>query len=48
MTDCPLSSLFVNPFLRAVFARAERDNGNAFAVPTPNAPVLIGGQAVMV
>ena len=43
----PLSALFINPVLKAVFARAERDNGSAYAVPTPKAPVLSGGQAVM-
>lgn len=47
MTDRPLSSLFVNPVLRAVFARAERDNGSAFVVSSPKEPVLSGGQAVM-
>lgn len=39
----PLSRLFRDPKLRAVFERAERDNGAAFAVPAPKKPVLNGG-----
>ena len=45
--NIPLSEMFVNPALRAVFRRAERDNGAAFAIPTPKAPVLIGGAAMV-
>lgn len=41
----PLSDLFRNPALRAAFARAEKDNDNAFAVPAPKSPVLVGGAA---
>lgn len=40
-----LSALFANPVLRDAFRRAERDNGAAFAIPAPKAPVLSGGQA---
>ncbi len=40
-----LSSLFRNPAVRDAFERAERDNGAAFAVPVPKAPVLTGGAA---
>lgn len=40
-----LSNLFTDPKLQAVFARAERDNGAAFAVSTAPKPVLIGGAA---
>lgn len=42
-----LSELFTDPRLKAAFQRAEKDSGNAFAVPAPKAPVLTGGQAVM-
>lgn len=41
----PLSSLFNNPVVAAAFRRGERDNGAAFAVPTPKSPVLTGGSA---
>lgn len=44
-TNTPLSSLIRDPAVRAAFERAERDNGQAFAVPTPRAPVLAGGAA---
>lgn len=40
-----LSSLIRNPAVRAAFQRAERDNGAAFAIPAPKAPVLTGGAA---
>ncbi|SCD25492.1 DnaB-like helicase C-terminal domain-containing protein [Brucella inopinata] len=33
-----------DPFVAAAFRRAERDNGNAFAVPAPKGPVLVGGE----
>ena len=37
----PLSALFTDPYLRAVFAKAERDTPPAaLAVETPRAPVL--------
>lgn len=40
-----LSELFRDPALRDAFARAERDGGNAFAVPASPRPVLTGGSA---
>lgn len=40
-----LSSLFTNPALKSAFERAEKDNGAAFALPAPKAPVLAGGAA---
>lgn len=40
-----LSSLFRNPAVRDAFQRSERDNGAAFAIPAPKAPVLTGGNA---
>ncbi|WP_167579467.1 hypothetical protein [Roseibium algicola] len=43
-----LSSMFKNPALRAAFERAERDNGNAYAIPAPKLPKLSGGAAVKV
>jgi hypothetical protein len=43
-----ISSLFRNPALKAIFEKAERDNGAAFAIPAPKAPVLSGGAAVRV
>lgn len=45
-TNISLSSLFRDPELRRVFAKAERDNGFAFALPTPKAPELTGGAVV--
>lgn len=41
-----LSTLFRNPFVRAAFERAERDNGAAFTVPAraPRRP-LVGSAA---
>lgn len=44
-TTAPLSSLIRDPAVRAAFERAERDSGQAFAIPTPRAPVLNGGAA---
>ena len=38
-----LSSLFTNPAVKAAFERAERDNGAALVVPTPQPPRFIGG-----
>lgn len=40
-----LSELFRDPYLRQVFARAERDNGNSFAVPAPVNPAPNNGSA---
>ena len=40
-----LSELFCDPFLRAAFARAERDSGNAFAINPPRPLNLAGGAA---
>lgn len=40
-----LSSLFRDPFVRRAFERAERDNGNQFAVSI-RFPVRSGGEAV--
>jgi hypothetical protein len=44
-TALPISSLIRDPMVRAAFLRAERDNGQAFAVTTPRPPVLSGGAA---
>ena len=41
----PLSSLFTDPDLRAAFWRAERDEGEAFAVPADRPRILTGGAA---
>lgn len=38
-----LSDLIRDPYVAAAFRRAERDNGNAVAVPDPKGPVLVGG-----
>jgi hypothetical protein len=40
-----LSTLFINPAIKAAFERAERDNGCALVVPAPKKPVLVGGAA---
>ena len=40
-----ISSLIKNPEVKAAFERAERDNGAAFAIQVPKAPVLTGGEA---
>lgn len=40
-----LSSLFINPALKAAFEHAERDNGAALTVPSPREPKFIGGAA---
>ena len=38
-----LSDLFTNPMVRAAFRRAERDHGQAFAIPNDPPRVLDGG-----
>lgn len=38
-----LSSLFINPAVKAAFERAERDNGAALTIPAPREPQFIGG-----
>lgn len=43
MTTVLLSSLFRDPRVRDAFARAERDDGAAYAVPASPKPVLGGG-----
>jgi hypothetical protein len=40
-----LSDLIRDPIVRAAFQRAERDYGQAFAVPTDRPQVLNGGAA---
>lgn len=40
-----LSDMIRTPKVKEAFQRAERDNGAAFAVPAPIAPVLTGGAA---
>lgn len=40
-----ISDLIRNPVVRAAFDRAERDNGNEFAIPAPKRPILIDGAA---
>jgi hypothetical protein len=42
--EIQLSRLFRDPFIRRAFERAERGNGDAFAVPV-RFPVLSGGEA---
>lgn len=44
----PLSALICDPFVRAAFERSELDDGAAYALPAPVAPVLIGGDAVSI
>ena len=44
-TTSRLSSLFRDPLVRNAFERAERDNGNAFAVIPSNPVTLAGGAA---
>jgi hypothetical protein len=44
-SEQPLSSLIRDPFVRAAFERAERDQGLTFAVTPPRAPELTGGAA---
>lgn len=44
-TTAPLSSLIRDPDVRAAFWRAERDDGDQFAV-TVKVPVLSGGEGV--
>jgi hypothetical protein len=41
-----LSDLFIDPFLRDAFRRAERGGGGVFAVPGPCPGQLSGGAAV--
>ncbi|MDH2092281.1 hypothetical protein N5K21_26540 [Rhizobium pusense] len=41
----PLSALIKNPVVAEAFRRGESDNGAAFAIPAPKAPVLTGGEA---
>lgn len=38
-----LSDLFTDPMLRQVFRDAERDQGFAFAIPSPDEPDLYDG-----
>lgn len=40
-----LSTLIRDPSVAAAFRRAERDSGQAFAIPSPRRPVLVGGAA---
>lgn len=48
-TLTPISHLFRDPALRAIFASAERDNGQAFLVPVdPPKPILPRGAAVQI
>lgn len=48
-TFTPLSHLFRDPVLRAVFERAERDSGQAFAVPSdPRKPIRPNAAAAQV
>lgn len=42
MGSFPLSSLFHDPAVRQAFQRAERDDGAAFAVPSPSPRPLLG------
>lgn len=42
-----LSTLFRDPAVAAAFRRAERDNGEAFAVPAPVKPLLPHGAEVV-
>ena len=44
----PLSALFSDPFLKAVFERAERDHGDAAAAAINPTPDLDGDDAVSV
>ncbi|MEZ2410554.1 hypothetical protein AB6806_27535 [Bosea sp. RCC_152_1] len=39
----PLSQLVRDPALRRFFERGERDNGAAFAIPTPKPLPIVGG-----
>lgn len=41
----PLSEIARDPVVAAFLARGERDNGAAYAVPAPKAPVLTDGAA---
>jgi hypothetical protein len=42
MDNVLLSQIARSPVVAAFFARGERDNGGAFAVPSPRDPNLIG------
>jgi hypothetical protein len=42
----PLSALFTDPFLKAAFERAERDQGDAAAMAITPTPDLDGNDAV--
>jgi hypothetical protein len=42
-TEIKISDLFSSKELRDIFRRAERDQGFAFAIPTPKSPELSGG-----
>lgn len=44
-TTTPLSALFADPDVRAAFWRAERDQGDAFAIPAERPRILTGGAA---
>jgi hypothetical protein len=41
--NIPLSSLFADPDLRAAFWRAEREDGQTYAVPADRPRILTGG-----
>lgn len=43
MAFTPLSELFTDPVVRSMFRDAERDQGFAFCIPTPDSPVFDGG-----
>lgn len=45
VSNIPLSSLFSDPYVRAAFWRAERDQGETFAVPADRPRQLDGGAA---
>jgi hypothetical protein len=45
ITSTSISSLIRDPFVRAAFERAERDNGEAFAIQPAPEPELTGGAA---
>jgi hypothetical protein len=46
MGDVRLSDLFADPFLRRAFRRAERDGGQACAIPAPRPKPKLAGGAV--
>ncbi len=45
-TTSRLSSLFRDPLVAAAFRRAERDNGEAFAIVPVRPLTLVGGASV--